>query len=207
MRLFDLHLLNSLAERRFQSQPMLADELNEAATNIVQAFTYALTDDELAEGSDVDIEELFDQFLAYEDLEEYSELLKEIINLTAEEIYGEANRDNIKKVLQGLKGVEVRYPSQSGGMAPAKEEGGIRKILHQHPISVQPDAYGNDKVFQGSGVKVYNREKDRMGKNYNYKNDYNQQGGQPLQNPLLTSQCRGWSQKIEACDSVGTRNR
>ena len=79
------------------------------------------------------------------------------------------------------------------------QQGGVTRFLQQLKVARHPEPFGNDDAFSAKDVKVFDRQKNNYGHPYSKANDWNQ-GGSPLQNPVLNVRTED---RYQALDSIG----
>jgi hypothetical protein len=86
-------------------------------------------------------------------------------------------------------------------MTPEAGETSTRSFLRQLKVAAHPDSYENDYL---GGVKTFDREANRYGRNYSYANDFNNQRPTwPLANPELNVNTGATDESFVAVDAVG----
>jgi hypothetical protein len=135
-------------------------------------------------------------------------VLQETISEAAEQSYGNANDDSVRSLLKTLAQPFPKMGSTTPnkeGMSPEAGETSTKSFLKKLTVAVPPDPYDN-RGFSADHYKAFDRETNRFGRNYSYKNDRNNQ--RPtwhLANPELNVNSGATDQKeaFAAVDAVG----
>jgi hypothetical protein len=198
--LFEQHLLKTAAEAAEARQ---VTESNELIADAITGFAQSLETVE-------DWTDLGESWALWCELNELSEDAIEVLQNTmieaSEQAYGGAEDHQIKSLLKILAQPFPKAGSTTPnkeGMTPEAGETSTRGFLKQLKVAAHPDPYGNDYL---GGVKAYDREANRHGYNYSYKNDFNNQRPTwPLANPSLNvnTGATDESRVFEAIDAVG----
>ena len=182
--LFEQHSLKTAAEAAEARQ---VTESNELIADAITGFAQSLETVE-------DWTDLGESWALWCELNELSddaiEVLQDTVIEASEQAYGGAEDHQIKSLLKILAQPFPKAGSTTPnkeGMTPEACETSTRGFLKQLKVAAHPDPYGNDYL---GGVKAYDREANRHGYNYSYKNDFNNQRPVwPLANPSLNGLC------------------
>lgn len=177
------------------------DELAENVTEVLRTFANGL--DESA-----DLGTSFDSFCHHYELsEEDAAWIQDVLIETTKLAFGgrrDADDDAIRSFLKTLSQPfpkPTKTPPNQDGMTPRAGEHAIKEFLRKLEVAKHPDPFGNDG-YSADKYKAFDREANRYGRNYSYKNDYNNQTpSRPLANPTLNVDTG--NKAFEAVDSVG----
>jgi hypothetical protein len=201
--LFNEHLRRTSAEARFNSAPMLCEDVTENV--IVDAITDFANS--LSSVSDwLDLGTAFDSWCESNELsDEAISVLQETISEAAEQSYGNADDNSVRGLLKTLaqpfpKATETT-PNKDG-LTPEAGETSTKRFLAQLRTFKNPDPYGN-KSLDADHYKAFDREANRYGYNYSAKRDYNNQTPTyPLANPILNTHSGRTDEAFAAVDAV-----
>lgn len=183
--LFEQHLMSTMY-RGLSNEPLdekiTEDDVNQL-TAILQTFADGLC-------PDTDLEEQCYQFAEYMEWDDEDDV--DCFKAMLAEFDTQAGGDNSDasiratlKILAGRPGVtHTNVMDQGGGCHPLPTEQGARAFLKSLPVSKYGDYAGNYAVFQGRGVKTFDRIKNRYG---HPTVDYNDQQNKPAANRNLAN--------------------
>ena len=198
--LFTEHLRHSsFATKPFAEADEEANsEVNEFIFEALTAFAWALDDDMLAEESEYDLEDLSDQWAAFEELtdEETISVLKGCLAETAAQAFGSPDDESIRGVLRILKTAPKATATTATVLGPTPR--GTKAFLQQLKVLKYGDSYGNDDVYAAKAVKQFPKDKFRYGHPYS---DYNSQ--KPTQIALKNPTLSVHTEAFRAVDAVG----
>jgi hypothetical protein len=205
--LFEQHLFSTKHRglQPLQESEQVTESDAALITDAITAFANSL---ETVEDF-VDLEESWTNWCAYHELSDQTiNVLQDTLIEATEQTFGEASDASIKSFLRQLQkpfAAATTTTHNKEGMTPEAGETSTKAFLKKLTVAVHPDPYQNDYL---GGVKAYDREANRHGYNYSYKNDFNNHRPTwPLANPDLNVNSGATDQKesrvFKAVDSVG----
>jgi hypothetical protein len=169
--LFNQHLWQSLplhaqrivenSDAPFQDE---REEYGDAVVDILQTFAETHADILDEDG----LEEYFDEWCFEENgfAESTVRILKDVLNLSAEQEFGQIAEDNIRSLLKvlahPLQSTETTVADIVDGRIPSLPSD-AREFLRQLRVQKRKDSYGNSDAFSAKNLKVFDRAKARYG--------------------------------------------
>jgi hypothetical protein len=173
----------------------------DAITKIIEAFAQSLS----TVHDWADLSDTWNRFCLENEIPEQSvEIFTETMVEAARQTTGGETDQHVKSF---LRQIQKPFPAPTTttpnreGMSPRPGETSTKDFLKQLKVAAHSDPFGND--YRG-GVKAFDRDANRYGRNYSYKTDFNNQRPTwPLANSDLNVNTGRTDEAFAAIDAVG----